>query len=253
MVEMATAAGLRLVPQDQRDPEATITRGVGELIATALDEGLLQILVGCGDSGNSDGGVGALKALGVGVLEAEGNEVPDGGSRLTKVDRLDMINLHPALKDGSAQITPALNRHKVLTGTKGVTRVFGPQKGATPEQVEQLSDGFGNWAAVLGRDRVESARGTSFAHGVGSSASGGLGAGMAAVDATFPGPAGSRVGRYHLDDLLSKANLVITAKGAIDFQTPKSKVPTEIARRATLHGVPDIGLVGTLGNGSWDV
>lgn len=257
VVEMAAAAGLRLVPKDERDPGATTTRGVGELIAAALDEGILQILVGCGDSGTSDGGLGALKALGVGVLDADGKEVPDGGSHLTKVDRLDMTNLHPALKDGSAQITLALNPHNVLTGPKGVARVFGPQKGATPEQVEQLSDGFDNWAAVLGRDCVESARGTNFAHGVGTGASGGLGAGMAALGATlmprFQALLDSGLAGIDLDDLLSTADLVITAEGAIDFQTPKGKVPAEIARRATLHGVPVIGLAGTLGKGSRDV
>lgn len=257
VVEMAAAAGLRLVPQDQRDPGATTTRGVGELIAAALDAGLRRILVGCGDSGTSDGGSGALRALGVGVLDAEGNEVPDGGSHLTTVDHLDMTNLHPALKDGSAHITLALNPHNVLTGPKGVARVFGPQKGATPEQVEQLSDGFDNWAAVLGRDCVESARGTNFAHGVGTGASGGLGAGMAALGATlmprFQALLDSGLAGIDLDDLLSTADLVITAEGAIDFQTPKGKVPAEIARRATLHGVPVIGLAGTLGKGSRDV
>lgn len=257
VVEMAAAAGLSLVPRDQRDPGATTTRGVGEQIVLALDAGAQRILLGCGDSGTSDGGMGALKALGVKILDKDGHEVPDGGSHLIHVDRLDMSSLHPKLKEGSVGVTLALNPHNVLTGPKGVARVFGPQKGATPEQVEQLSEGFENWAAVLARDCVDSAQGMDYNYGVGSGASGGLGAGMAAVGATlmsrFHALLDSGLAGVDLDSLLREADLVVTAEGAIDFQTPRGKVPAEVARRANMHGVPVIGLAGTLGKGSRDV
>ncbi len=257
VVEMAAAAGLRLVPRDQRDPGQTTTYGVGELIAAAAGTGVSNILVGCGDSGTSDGGMGALQALGVRVLDAGGNDIALGGAHLGQVDRLDLAGLHPAIADGRVRLTLALNPHNVLTGERGVARVFGPQKGATPEQVEHLAAGFSNWARVLRRDAVEDARATDFATGPGTGASGGLGAGLAAIGARlvprFDALLDSGLAGIDLDRLIKGADLVITAEGAIDFQTPKGKVPAEVARRAALYGVPVVALAGTLGQGARDV
>ncbi|WP_417365814.1 glycerate kinase [Glutamicibacter arilaitensis] len=257
VVEMAAAAGLRLVPRDQRDPGTTTSFGVGELIAAAIDAGASKILVGCGDSGTSDGGMGALQALGARVLDANGHEIKAGGNHLGRVDRLDLSGLHPALSAGKIQITMALNPHNVLTGPRGVARVFGPQKGATPEQVEAMSAGFEHWASILRRDALESARSTDFASAPGTGASGGLGAGLAAVGAVllprFEAILDSGLAGIDLDSMLRGADLVITAEGAIDFQTPKGKVPAEVARRASLHGVPVVALAGTLGRGCRDV
>jgi len=257
VVEMAAAAGLRLVPRDQRDPGTTTSYGVGELIRVAIDSGATKILVGCGDSGTSDGGMGALQALGAKILDARGREVPAGGNHLGRIDRLDLDGLHPALVEGEIEITMALNQHNVLTGPRGVARVFGPQKGATPKQVEEMSAGFERWASVLRRDAVEVARSTDFATGPGTGASGGLGAGLAAIGAIlmprFEAILDSGLAGIDLDSMLRGADLVITAEGAIDFQTPKGKVPAEVARRASLHGVPVVALAGTLGRGCRDV
>ncbi|WP_347039513.1 glycerate kinase [Glutamicibacter halophytocola] len=257
VVEMAAAAGLRLVPRDQRDPGTTTSYGVGELIRVAIDSGATKILVGCGDSGTSDGGMGAPQALGAKILDARGREVPAGGNHLGRIDRLDLDGLHPALVEGEIEITMALNQHNVLTGPRGVARVFGPQKGATPKQVEEMSAGFERWASVLRRDAVEVARSTDFATGPGTGASGGLGAGLAAIGAIlmprFEAILDSGLAGIDLDSMLRGADLVITAEGAIDFQTPKGKVPAEVARRASLHGVPVVALAGTLGRGRRDV
>jgi len=257
VVEMAAAAGLRLVPRDQRDPGTTTSYGVGELIRAAIDSGATKILVGCGDSGTSDGGMGALQALGARITDARGRDVPAGGNHLGSIDRLDLDGLHPALAEGKIQIALALNQHNVLTGARGVARVFGPQKGATPQQVEEMSAGFERWASVLRRDALEVARSTDFATGPGTGASGGLGAGMAAIGATlmprFEAILDSGLAGIDLDSMLRGADLVITAEGAIDFQTPKGKVPAEVARRASLHGVPVVALAGTLGRGCRDV
>ncbi|TAP25734.1 glycerate kinase [Arthrobacter sp. S41] len=257
VVEMAAAAGLRLVPRDQRDPGTTTSYGVGELISAAIDSGATKILVGCGDSGTSDGGMGALQALGARILDAQGREVPAGGNHLGRIDRLDLEGLHPAVAEGKIQITMALNQHNVLTGARGVARVFGPQKGATPAQVEEMSAGFERWASVLRRDALEVARSTDFATGPGTGASGGLGAGLAAIGAIlmprFEAILDSGLAGIDLDSMLRGADLVITAEGAIDFQTPKGKVPAEVARRASLHGVPVVALAGTLGRGCRDV
>lgn len=248
VVEMAAVAGLSLVPHGHRDPAATTTYGVGELILAALDEGAERILVGCGDSGTCDGGAGALQALGARIVDSAGLELARGGAALDRAERLDLDGLDPRL--AGVEILVACNPHNVLTGTDGVARVFGPQKGATPEQVEQLDRALSVWAGVLERDghpgRVDDLR-----TGAGTGASGGLGAGLA-------GGLGARLlprfevmfDHVDLDALIAEADLVITAEGAIDFQTPRGKIPAEVARRAKLQGKPVLALAGSVGEGA---
>ena len=253
VVEMAAAAGLRLVPRKLRDPGATTTYGVGELIRAALDEGIRTIIIGCGDSGTSDGGAGALQALGARVLDSKGRILPFGGSALINADRLDLSDLHPAVQD--ATLIVACNQHNVLCGKKGVARVFGPQKGASPHQVEELAKAMRQWARVIERDGL--ATGFDYRSGPGTGASGGLGAGLAALGAKlvprFEALIDSGLAGLDLDALMRGADLVITAEGAIDFQTPNGKVPAVIARRAQLAGVPVLALAGSLGKGAPDV
>lgn len=255
VVEMAAAAGLSLVPRDQRDPGSTTTRGVGELIRAALESGATRIIVGCGDSGTSDGGAGALQALGVQILDADGQELSMGGRALAQADRLDFSGAHPAL--ATTEIVLACNMHNVLCGPGGVARVFGPQKGASPEDVEELSRALEHWAALLTRD-------APFAHRMdvggdaGTGASGGLGAGLAAglgarLAPRFDVLLDPSLARGDLTALIAAADLVITAEGAIDMQTPKGKVPAEIAQRAREAGVPVLGIAGSLGAGAPDV
>lgn len=254
VVEMASAAGLRLVPTDRRDPGETTTRGVGELIAAALDDGIRRIIVGCGDSGTSDGGAGALVALGARILDADDEELPDGGRHLRRAHRLDVTALHPALAD--TELVLACNIHNVLCGPRGVARIFGPQKGATPAQVDELSAALEQWAHVL---EHHCAAGTfDVRTGPGTGASGGLGAGLAAVAGAriasrFDVLLDSGLSGIDLDTLVRSADLVITAEGSIDFQTPHGKVPAEIARRAQKSGVPVLALAGSLGPGAPDV
>lgn len=150
VVEMAAVAGLSLVPHGLRDPGATTTYGVGELIRAALDTGVRRILVGCGDSGTSDGGAGALQALGARLLDEDGFELPQGGRELIRLHHIDPKGLDPRL--AHTELLVACNPYNVLCGERGVARVFGPQKGATPAQVEELSAGLENWAYVLTRD-----------------------------------------------------------------------------------------------------
>ncbi|WP_311244638.1 glycerate kinase [Microbacterium sp. WCS2018Hpa-23] len=252
VVEMASAAGLRLVPRDRRDPGETTTRGVGELIAAALDDGAERIVVGCGDSGTSDGGAGALEALGVRILDADGVQIAAGGRHLSEAVRLDLDGLHPRV--GEVEIVLACNIHNVLCGPRGVARVFGPQKGATPEQVEHLAGAFDAWAGLL---EEQSPHGSTMdvRTGGGTGASGGLGAGLAAVLGARLAPRfevllDSGLLPNVLDELMAVADLVITAEGAIDFQTPRGKVPAEIAMRARVAGVPVLGIAGSLGQGA---
>ena len=251
VVEMAAAAGLRLVPRDLRDPGATTTYGVGQLISAALDHGATRILVGCGDSGTCDGGAGALQALGADVQDTRGDAVGAGGSALADVDRLDLSGLDPRLQ--GVDVLLACNQHNVLTGPKGVARVFGPQKGATPDQVELLDGALTRWAKVLERDGV-APDGLDVAAGPGTGASGGLGAGLAAgLGARLLPRFEVMLDHVDLDALIGTADLVITAEGAVDFQTPNGKVPAEVARRSKQQGKPVLALAGSIGEGASDV
>ncbi|MFC7403853.1 glycerate kinase [Georgenia alba] len=251
VVEMAAVAGLRLVPRDHRNPAATTTYGVGELIRAALDHEPRRILIGCGDSGTSDGGAGALQALGAEIRDHDGNELPRGGEALVDVASLDLSGLDPRL--AKVEIDVACNIHNVLTGERGVARVFGPQKGATPEQVETLDKALHAWAGVLTRDGQAPEDADLFA-GPGTGASGGLGAGLA-------GGLGARLRQRFevmldhvgLDERIARADLVITGEGAFDFQTARGKIPAEVARRAKLQGKPVLGIAGTLGKQASEV
>lgn len=249
VVEMAAVAGLSLVPRARRDPGTTTTYGVGELIRAALDTGVRRILVGCGDSGTSDGGAGALQALGARLLDADGFELAHGGGELVRLARIDPAGLDPRRRD--VELLVACNPYNVLCGERGVARVFGPQKGATPAQVERLSAGLENWARVLTRDL--GVVGTDLYGGPGTGASGGLGAGLAALGARLLPRFDVLLDHLDLDARLARADLVVTAEGALDHQTSRGKVPAEVARRAKLYGRPVLALAGTLGEGAHDV
>lgn len=243
VLEMAAAAGLRLVPTGQRDPLLTTTYGVGELIAFALDLGVKRILVGCGDSGTNDGGAGMAQALGVRLLDGEGAELSRGGGALAGLDTVDVTGLDPRV--GGVTIDVACNPHNVLTGPSGVARVFGPQKGADEATVAALEAGLERYA-----DRLQRATGIDVRTSPGSGASGGLGAGLAALLGATLHPRFDIVFRYlAFDELLADTDLVITAEGAIDRQTPRGKVPAEVARRAAAADLPVIALAGTIGEG----
>ncbi|MGA9873539.1 MAG: glycerate kinase, partial [Rhodococcus sp. (in: high G+C Gram-positive bacteria)] len=250
VVEMASAAGLSLVPHTMRDPGATTTFGVGQLIVAALDAGVDRILVGCGDSGTCDGGAGALQALGARIVDGRGREIGRGGRALAEATSLDLSGVHPRLAE--VEMVLACNPHNVLCGPAGVARVFGPQKGATDEQVEELSAALDKWAGVLERDGVMI---DDVRTGSGTGASGGLGAGLAAgvgavLRSRFEALLDSGLSGIDLDRRIRKADLVITAEGSIDFQTPHGKVPAEVARRCQRFGVPVIALAGSLGVGA---
>lgn len=243
VLEMAAAAGLRHVPVDQRDPLRTTTHGVGELIAAALDQGARRILVGCGDSGTNDGGAGMAQALGARLLDAEGEEISMGGRELARLDRIDLDGLDPRVSE--CVIDVACNWTNILTGPNGVARVYGPQKGADPETVLELEAGLERYAEV-----IQATTGQDVRTAPGSGASGGLGAGLSAL-------LGARLhSRFDIiteylafDHLLAESDLVITAEGAIDRQTPRGKVPAEVAQHAARLDVPVIALTGTVGEG----
>ncbi|EMR61859.1 putative glycerate kinase protein [Eutypa lata UCREL1] len=239
VLDMAAAAGLRLVPRDHRDPCVTTTYGVGELIRAALDEGCTKVIIGCGDSGTSDAGAGMLQALGARLLDGDGAdlEIGGGGGSLADLERISLDGIHPRLrKDGGkekVQIEAICNVKNILCGPSGVARVYGPQKGATPEQVETLSD----------LSRLP-----------GSGASGGLGAGLLVLGAQLRGRAEAMDEYFQLESLFDEPwDLVVTAEGSLDYQSAKGKMTVEIAKRAKNHGIPVIVLAGTIGPGAESV
>ncbi|MFE2973818.1 glycerate kinase [Streptomyces sp. NPDC059258] len=256
VVEMAAVAGLALVPPDRRHPGVTTTYGVGELIRAALDAGARRILVGCGDSGTSDGGAGALQALGARLTDRHGRELRWGGGALHELEHIDPSGLDPRL--AGTELLVACNPYNVLCGKRGVARVFGPQKGATPAEVELLSAGLERLAAVLTRDLLPAfapPAGTpvDLRTAPGTGASGGLGAGLAAVGARLLPRYDVLLDGLDLDARLARADFVITAEGALDHQTVRGKIPAEVARRAQAAGVPVLVLAGTIGPGAQDV
>jgi len=241
VLEMAAAGGLWLVPRDARDPLTTTTYGVGELIKAALDAGAERVLVGCGDSGTNDGGAGAAQALGVRLLDNEGRDLGRGGGELAKLHNIDVSRRDARLEQ--VQIEVACNWHNLLCGPEGVARVFGPQKGASPEKVERLAAALEHYADVIARELDVDVRTM-----LGGGASGGLGAGLHALLGAKLHPRYQIVMRYlDLDRLLGEADLVFTAEGSLDFQTPRGKIPAEVARRAKRFGLPVIALAGTIG------
>lgn len=246
VIEMAAAAGLRLVPRDRRDPTRTTSRGVGELISKALDHGADRILLGCGDSGICDGGAGMAQALGVRLTDADGFPIDEGGGELARLINIELDHRDPRLD--KVAIDAAVNWHNLLLGPRGVARVFGPQKGATPEQVRQLERGLANYASLLA-----DATGIDYSLVPGSGASGGLGTGLAALLGGKLHPRYELIMRYlEVDALIDRADLVITAEGCLDGQTPFGKIPSEIAARAKRSGLPVLALAGALGDGVAD-
>lgn len=245
VIEMAAVAGLSLVPHDLRNPLHTTTYGVGELIRSALDAGADRILIGCGDSGTSDGGAGMAQALGVRFIDSLGHPVQvTGGGELHRAELIDVSGLDPRLKHVTIDV--ACNHKNILCGGRGVARVFGPQKGATPDQVEHLAAALEHYASM-----IMDALGTDVRFKPGSGASGGLGAGLAAFTGAHLHSRFDIIRDYiRMEDVIAGADVVITAEGSLDFQTPDGKIPAEVARIAKQHNIPVVAIAGTIGKGA---
>ena len=247
VIEMASASGLPLVPPEKRNPLVTTTFGTGELIQTALDRGVRKILIGIGGSATVDGGAGMAQALGVKLMDAEGSEIPRGGGGLARLDRID-VSSRDARVDATV-VEVACDVDNPLTGKTGAAHVYGPQKGATPEQVPVLDAALANFAEVIARDlKVE------VATLPGSGAAGGLGAGLVAfLGATLRGGIDMVVEAVGLDAKLADADLVITGEGRMDRQSAFGKTPVGVAAAAKQHGIPVVAVVGAVGDGADEV
>lgn len=238
VVEMAAASGLHLVPESARDPRRATTRGTGELILAALNAGCERLLIGIGGSATNDGGAGMAQALGVRLLDAAGEELPPGGAALARLDRIDTSGIDPRV--ARARIDVACDVDNPLTGPEGASAVYGPQKGATPEMVEELDAALSHYAGVIERDVGIRVRDVP-----GAGAAGGLGAGLLAFT-----PARMRRGAEWivetagLEEAVREADLVITGEGRMDGQTSRGKAPLGVASVARKHGKPVLAVVG---------
>lgn len=241
VIEMAAASGLALVPPDRRNPLVTTSRGTGELIRAALEAGARRFILGIGGSATNDGGAGMVQALGARLLDAQGRELGPGGGALADLDRIDVSALDPRLK--ACRIEVACDVDNPLTGARGASAVFGPQKGASAEMVQALDANLARLARLVERDL-----GVAVDAVPGAGAAGGMGAAMLAFfGATLKPGIEIVTAAVELDAHVRDADLVITGEGRIDFQTVHGKTPIGVARVAKRHGKPVIGIAGSLG------
>ncbi|NHM92781.1 MULTISPECIES: glycerate kinase [Staphylococcus] len=242
VIEMAAIAGLRHVPKTKRNPLYTTTYGVGETILKALDYGVDRILIGCGDSGTSDGGIGMAQAIGVQLFDAQDALLHiQGAADIHKIAYMDLSGVDPRIQH--TQMDVAVNWTNVLCGENGVARVFGPQKGATSEEVEHLSANLEHLATLIERETGKNLRTVE-----GSGASGGLGAGLSAFANATLHPRFDVIMTYiNVETAIKDSDVVITAEGCIDDQTPNGKIPAEVARIAKTYDKPVVALAGTIG------
>lgn len=244
IIEMAAASGLPMVPVEKRNPLHTTTYGTGELIKDALDAGYRKLSIAIGGSATNDGGMGAMRALGVRFLDAEGNELNGFGADLAKVADIDVSGIHPAVTE--AEITVMCDVNNPLTGPDGATYTFGKQKGGTPEILDELEAGMKQYASVI-LDKL----GMDVDKIAGAGAAGGLGAALCVfLHAELKSGIETVLDLIDFDTLLDGTDLVVTGEGRIDWQSAFGKVPSGIGMRCKAKGVPAVAVVGGMGNGA---
>lgn len=239
VIEMALASGLAVLPGGERDALGATSRGTGELIVAALDAGARRILLGVGGSAGTDGGAGMLQALGVRLDDDAGAALPGGGAALAQLATVDASAVD--LRLAEASIVLASDVDNPLLGPHGAAAVFGPQKGATPEDVAALDGALAHYAALL-CDAFE-APGAAEAPGAGAAGGVGFGA-VAALGAERRSGIDVVLEFTGLRDRLPGADLVITGEGSIDEQSLGGKTPMGIAIAAAAASVPVVAVCG---------
>ena len=241
IIEMATASGLPLVPVAERNVRRATTYGTGELIRDALDLGIRKFNIAIGGSATNDGGIGCAAALGVRFLDETGAELEAVPENLGKIRSIDLGELHLAVKE--SEFTVICDVTNPLLGETGATRIFGPQKGATPEDQEFLEAGMTNYARVL-----EETFGRDIAGTPGAGAAGGLGAGlMAFMNAKLKRGIETILGILDFAQVIEGADLVVTGEGRMDYQSVFGKVPFGVGMAAKKQGIPCVAIVGGMG------
>ncbi|MBS4174841.1 glycerate kinase [Bacillus sp. FJAT-49736] len=243
VIEMASASGLNLVEPDKRNPLWTTSYGTGELIKNALDDGCRKFILAIGGSATNDGGIGMLQALGMKLLDSNGNSIRYGGVGLSQITEIDHQDFDARI--ANCEFIIASDVQNPLVGINGATHVFGPQKGATPEMLQFLDYHLTKWA-----DLVESKTGIRLHERPGAGAAGGIGG---AFQAFFPSTTQRGIDlviKYTgLKEKLDGAQCVFTGEGQIDYQTASGKTPMGVAQIAKQKRIPVFALAGSIGNG----
>jgi glycerate kinase len=238
VLDVATASGLALLEPHEHDPLLASSRGTGKLMSAALDAGVETVILGVGGSATVDGGAGLLAALGVALLDRNGAPIAAGGAGLSRLARIDLSRMHPALS--RVKLRVACDVDSTLLGPHGAARLFGPQKGASPEDVLELEQNLSHFA-----DLIALATGRDVKHVISGGAAGGIAAGLFGVlGATLEPGIDLVLETVGLDRALEGADLVITSEGLLDEQSLRNKGPCGVARWAKRRGVPVIALVG---------
>ncbi|QUW21321.1 glycerate kinase [Sporosarcina sp. Marseille-Q4063] len=243
VIEMASASGLALVPEGKLAPLDATTYGAGQLIKQALDDGFSSFIIALGGSATNDGGAGMLQALGLKLLDKMGKEVGYGGGKLADIERIDTQYFDSRIKNSKFLV--ASDVQNPLIGLNGASHIFGPQKGATPDDVKILDENMSHWA-----DQIATVTGVSLHDLPGAGAAGGIGG---AFQAFFPAKMERGVDvvleYVNFHGYLKNTDLVITGEGQVDYQTASGKTPLGVAQAAMSENVPSIILAGAVGKG----
>lgn len=240
VIEMAEAAGLPLVPAGRRDPKITTTYGVGELLRAALDAGATSILVGIGGSATNDGGAGMAEALGVRFFDAEGHPIRRGGAGLRDLVSISTDNKDARIVDATVMV--ACDVQNTLCGSSGASAVYGPQKGASPEDVLLLDSCLEHFASVIQRSQDLDVLTIA-----GGGAAGGLGAGLVTFcRATLKRGIDLVLEITKFDEKLQKSDILITGEGKIDSQVKFGKALAGVIGAARTRAVPALAVVGAV-------
>jgi len=241
VIEMASASGITLITKEERNPMKTTTYGTGEIIKHALDMGCRNFIIGIGGSATNDGGAGMLKALGVKLLDENGNDIGFGGGNLDILQTIDLSKIDSRIK--LCNIVAACDVDNPLCGERGASYIFGPQKGADENMIITLDKNLSHYA-----DMVEKYLGISIKGYPGAGAAGGLGGGLLAfLNAKLQPGINIVIENTALEEKLKDANLVITGEGMIDYQTQYGKTPYGVAKLAQKYNIPVIAIAGGIG------
>ena len=240
VMEMASAAGITLVPDSEKNPLLATSYGVGEMINDAIQRGCRNFIIGIGGSVTNDGGIGMLKALGVRFLDENGEDAGEGGQALAKVARIDVSGMNPLLKECHIQVACDVNNP--LCGENGSTYVYGPQKGVTEDMKKTLDETMAHFARVTS-ETLEN----DYMNTPGAGAAGGLGyAFLANTGAALTPGIELILDAVGLEEELSGADVVVTGEGRLDFQTAMGKAPVGVARLAKKYNAKVIAFAGSV-------
>ena len=240
VMEMASAAGITLVPDSEKNPLLATSYGVGEMINDAIQRGCRNFIIGIGGSVTNDGGIGMLKALGVRFLDENGEDAGEGGQALAKVARIDVSGMNPLLKECHIQVACDVNNP--LCGENGSTYVYGPQKGVTEDMKKSLDEAMAHFARVTS-ETLEN----DYMNTPGAGAAGGLGYAFLAYTGAALTPGIELIlDAVGLEEELSGADVVVTGEGRLDFQTAMGKAPVGVARLAKKYNAKVIAFAGSV-------